>query len=143
DSGVVGIQGGENLWIRGTVGIGDIDARGSATPSLVFSRDPLSPGLGLGGSVYIRGGDLQQTNGADFETQNDNVHALDGIISTLGQNSHGDYLWAQPIDLTGLGSPVVQIIETEGDWTFDITDPSNVVVTVSDHPYFSGDVSYL
>lgn len=75
DSGVVGITAA-NVQIQNVVRIGDVDAKGSATPALVFGTNSQF------GSVEIAGGDLAQTNGRSINNSGSYAYQLAAIANT-------------------------------------------------------------
>lgn len=84
-SGVVGISAA-NVQVQDVVRIGDIDASGSATPTLVFGDKSQFV------SVDVSGGDLAQTNGKDIT----NVGSYKYVATFVdGKDSAGTALVAQ------------------------------------------------
>lgn len=128
-TGVVGIRA-ENVAVQSIVSIGDIDAKGSAIPALVFHQDSRI------GSVFVRGGDLQQTNGTVFDPQpgqiltTPSIGGFNRFTSTDGTTSQGELLWSSPVDKNALRyAPVEQETLMAGSWVYDWTQLQEVKVT--------------
>lgn len=129
ESGVVGITAAK-VQVQDIVRIGDIDAKGSATPALVFGVDSQF------GSVEIAGGDLLQTNGKAIN--NSGSYAFQ-IAAIAGTDSSGTTLPAKsftgvtftdkdPISQTNKTFTLTALTDTftggAGDDTFNATDSS-------------------
>lgn len=138
-TGVVGIRG-ENVAIMDIVAIGDIDAKESGVPTLMFNTNSQFQ------TVFVRGGDLRQTNGASFDSfgagnggapggspGNGNNITLGGFSffnSTDGSTSAGVKLWATPVNQAAIRLATVdQQTLMSGDWVYDWTNPQAVKVT--------------
>jgi len=106
DTGVVGIRA-ENVAVQGAVRIGDIDATGSGVPTLYFNSNSQFQ------TVFVQGGDLEQSNGTSFNsfgngnaggTGNDSSAggvSLGGFAyfnSVWGQDSQGNFLMPTPVN---------------------------------------------
>lgn len=87
ESGVVGITAA-NVQIQNVVRIGDLDAKGSATPALVFGQNSQF------GSVDIAGGDLVQTNGKSVNNSGSYGYQIGSIANV---DSAGTAIPAQTI----------------------------------------------
>ena len=87
ESGVVGITA-TNVQVQNLVRIGDIDAKGTATPALVFGQNSSFI------TIDVAGGDLLQSNGKAIN--NSNSYEF-GITSIDGEDSSGADLEAQTI----------------------------------------------
>lgn len=138
-TGVVGIRG-ENVAVQTTVAIGDIDARGSGVPTLMFNSNSQFQ------SVFVRGGDLRQSNGASFDSfgagdggapggspgslSNVTLGGFSFFNSSDGTTSKGQKLWATPVDQSAIRLAVVeQQTEMAGDWVFDWSNLGSVKVS--------------
>jgi hypothetical protein len=139
ETGVVGIRG-ENVAIQDIVAIGDIDAKGSGVPTLMFNTNSQIQ------TVFVRGGDLKQTNGTSFDTfgagnggapggspgnpTNITLGGFSFFNSTDGSTSAGVKLWATPVDQAAIRNATVeQRTNIAGDWVFDWTNVQGVKVT--------------
>jgi len=139
NTGVVGIRG-ENVAIQDIVAIGDIDAKESGVPTLMFNTNTQVQ------TVFVRGGDLRQSNGASFNTfgggaggapggspGNPNNNSLGGFSffnSTDGTTSQNVKLWATPVNQDAIRNATVdQQTLISGDWIYDWTNPQAVKVT--------------
>jgi len=139
DNGVVGIRG-ENVAVQSIVAIGDIDARGSAVPTLMFNSNSQFQ------TVIVRGGDLRQSNGTSFDTfglgnggapggspgsaTNLTLGGFSFFNSTDGATSAGKKLWATPVNQSAIRLATVdQQTIMSGDWIYDWKNPQAVVVT--------------
>jgi len=71
-AGVVGISAA-NVQVQGVVRVGDIDASGTATPTLTFGTNSQF------GSVDIQGGDLAQTNGKSVFNTNSYAYTVNFV----------------------------------------------------------------
>ena len=87
DSGVVGITAA-NVQVQNVVRIGDIDAKGTANPVLVFG------GTSQFGAVEIAGGDLMQSNGKVINNSGSYNYQISSIDNT---DSTGSALAAKTI----------------------------------------------
>ncbi len=158
DTGVVGIRG-ENVAIQSIVAIGDIDAKGSGVPTLMFNSNTQIQ------TVFVRGGDLVQSNGSSFNTfgagnggpgggspgevLNRSLGGFSYFNSTAGATSQANprnadwtdrellptdagYLWATPVSQDAIRMAVVdQRTSMSGDWVYDWSNPAAVTVTVN------------
>lgn len=139
ETGVVGIRG-ENVAVQGKVVIGDIDAKGSGVPTLMFNTNSQFQ------YVSVRGGDLRQSNGTSFDSfgngaggapggspGNGNNRTLGGFSffnSTDGQAANTTFRPAVPVDASAIRLATVdQQTLMSGDWTYDWTNPQAVKVT--------------
>lgn len=129
DTGVVGIRG-ENVAVQGAVRIGDIDATGSGVPTLYFNSNSQFQ------TVFVQGGDLEQSNGTSFNsfgngnaggTGNDSSAggvSLGGFAyfnSIMGMDSQGNYLMATPVNQDAIRLAAVdQQTLMSGDWVFTL-----------------------
>ncbi|MFO1449922.1 MAG: hypothetical protein U1F61_17315 [Opitutaceae bacterium] len=126
-SGVAGIKG-ETVAVQTIVAIGDIDAKGTAVPTLTFNSNSQFQ------TVFLRGGDLRQTNGASFNNTSLTPPTLGGfnfITPTNGTSSANVLLWASPVSRGALAQTNFGAIGVamEGDWAFDWSNPNAVKVT--------------
>jgi hypothetical protein len=118
ESGVVGIRG-EKVAVQDIVAIGDIDAKGAGVPTLLFNANSQIQ------TVFLRGGDLRQTNGAPLITGGFNF-----INSTDGTTSGKSLLWASPVHRGALAQTTVSAsgVTMDGTWAYDWTNPQAVKV---------------
>lgn len=89
NEGVAGIQA-PLVAAQSIVSIGDIDSKGTAKPYLLFNTNSQFQ------NVFIRGGDLKQTNDAPFEPGT--IGGFQFFNSTDGYTSNGTYLPKVPLD---------------------------------------------
>lgn len=139
DTGVVGIRG-ENVAVQGKVIIGDIDAKGSGVPTLLFNSNSQFQ------NVTVRGGDLVQSNGTGFNSfgaspggpgggspgqgNNASIAGFNFFNSTDGQAANTTFRPAIPVNADAIRYAVVeQQTLMSGDWTYDWTNAQNVKVT--------------
>ncbi|HRE80666.1 MAG TPA: hypothetical protein PLN52_06440, partial [Opitutaceae bacterium] len=138
-TGAVGIRG-ENVAVQNVVSIGDIDAKGSGVPTLMFNTNSQFQ------NVFVRGGDLRQTNGASFDTfgagsggapggspgnpNNATIGGFGFFNSTDGTTSQGKLLWSSPVNSDAVRLALVeQQTLMSGDWVYNWTNPQAVTVT--------------
>jgi len=138
-TGAVGIRG-ENVAVQDIVAIGDIDAKGSGVPTLMFNTNSQFQ------NVFVRGGDLRQTNGASFDTfgagsggapggspgnpNNVTIGGFSFFNSTDGTSSQGKLLWATPVDQSAIRLALIeQQTLMSGDWVYDWSNIQSVKVS--------------
>ena len=100
-----------NVSIESTLIIGDIDARGAGSPTLIIGKD--SPLRASSGAIIISGGDLFQSNGRGIVVAG-KTPGFQSIRSTDGLKSDGTSLVARAISAnfeTNNGETVIIPIE--------------------------------
>jgi len=152
ETGVVGIRG-ENVAVQGKVVIGDIDAKGSGVPTLMFNSNSQFQ------YVSVRGGDLRQSNGTSFDSfggaaggppggspgnaVNQTIAGFSFFNSTDGQAANLDFRPAVPVNAAAIRlAAIEQQTLMSGDWTYDWTNPQAVKVTQNGtdvSKYYGGD----
>lgn len=139
-SDVVGFVGiiGKDVAVQGTVSIGDIETHESGVPTLSFNSNSQFQ------TVWVRGGDLSQPNGASFNSFGGGDPGAPGgspggplvtlggfsfFKSTNGQDSAGTTLWAHPVNQDAIRLAAVdQQTIMGGDWSFAL-DASGMVTS--------------
>ncbi|HRE82369.1 MAG TPA: hypothetical protein PLN52_15085 [Opitutaceae bacterium] len=140
NEGVAGIRA-PLVALQNIVSIGDIDSKGTAKPYLLFNTNSQFQ------NVFIRGGDLKQTNDAPFEP--DTIGGFYFFNRTDGTRSDGTPLPRVPIDervfrlVTGYQSytapdPVIASIGEPATSLLPVTPPTGIAPTPSfSLPHFS------
>jgi S-layer protein len=126
DSGVVGIAAA-NVQVQNKVVVGDIDAKGSATPTLVFGT------ASQFGDVVVAGGDLSQSNGKAINNTNSYNFSL---TLAAGTKSDGTAIAAQsaPSGLAFTGNNPL----TAQAKTFDLTSGVDTIVGTDGNDTING-----